>query len=71
VVNATERYEANPTTENLRDIAVSSAPWNFTPESVQAGAGLLARMPYNEPAVKWSDEHFDQSVEPHCCTCEF
>ncbi len=29
VAVATERYEADPTDANLRDLAVASAPWNF------------------------------------------
>jgi len=59
VATATERYEADPTDANLREIAVCSAAWNFTPASVEAGAELLGRMPYNGAAVAWSDEHFD------------
>jgi pimeloyl-ACP methyl ester carboxylesterase len=59
VAAATERYEAAPTDAHLRDIAVASAPWNFTPEGLAAGKDLLARMPYNGAAVAWSDEHFD------------
>ena len=61
VVTATERYEADPTNEHLRDIAVSSAAWNFTPEGVERGAELLGRMPYNGAAVAWSDDHFDHT----------
>lgn len=56
---ATRRYEAAPSIENLRDLAVASAPWNFTPDAVAAGSRLLADMPYNPAAVAWSDEHFD------------
>lgn len=56
---ATTRYGADPTIENLRDLAVASAPWNFTPDGLSAGARLLAAMPYNPAAVAWSDEHFD------------
>jgi pimeloyl-ACP methyl ester carboxylesterase len=61
VVTATERYEADPTDANLREIAVCSAAWNFTPASVEAGAELLGRMPNNGTAVAWSDEHFDHA----------
>jgi len=59
VAAATERYVADPTAETLRDLAVASAPWNFTEEGLERGAELLGRMPYNGPAVAWSDEHFD------------
>lgn len=56
---ATAGYEAEPTAERLRDLAVASAPWNFTPAGLPAGTRLLAGMPYNPAAVAWSDEHFD------------
>lgn len=60
VIEATRRFEADPTDATLADIAVASAPWNFTPESLQNGRDLLARMPYNRLAVEWSDRHFDR-----------
>ena len=60
VAAAAERYEADPTDDNLAGIAVASAPWNFTAEGLGAGRELLARMPYNRLAVEWSDQHFDQ-----------
>ncbi|MDA0179860.1 alpha/beta hydrolase [Solirubrobacter phytolaccae] len=63
VTAATERYEADPSDANLREIAVESATWNFTPEGVEAGAELLGRMPYNGAAVAWSDAHFDHTYE--------
>ena len=63
VVEATERYEAEPSDERLKDIAVASAPWNFTAEGVEAGARLLARMPYNRAAVDWSAANFDDTYE--------
>jgi pimeloyl-ACP methyl ester carboxylesterase len=56
---ATAAYEANPTAVNLGRVAVASAPWNFTPDGVAAGAELLARMPYNTAAVDWSVRNFD------------
>jgi pimeloyl-ACP methyl ester carboxylesterase len=58
---ATRIYESEPTAANLRDVAVHSAPWDFTPASVDAGADLLGRMPYNGAAVAWSDDHFDHT----------
>lgn len=58
---ATRAYEAERTPERLRDLAVASAPWNFTPASEARGRALLARMPYNVEAVDWSDQHFDNS----------
>jgi pimeloyl-ACP methyl ester carboxylesterase len=59
VDEATARYEADHTDEQLARVAVASAPWNFAPETVEIGAELLARMPYNGAAVKWSDDNFD------------
>lgn len=56
---ATHRYEAEPTNENLGDIAVASAEWNFPPRSVERGREFLSRMPYNQDAVAWSDRAFD------------
>jgi alpha-beta hydrolase superfamily lysophospholipase len=54
-------YEADPTDEHLRRLTVASAPWNFTPAGVVAGAELLARMPYNAAAVDWSARNFDSA----------
>ncbi|GAA1873277.1 alpha/beta hydrolase [Pseudonocardia ailaonensis] len=59
VDEATRRYEADPTNENLGAIAVASAEWNFTAGTVDRGREFLARMPYNKDAVAWSDVHFD------------
>ena len=59
VAAATVAYEAEPTDVHLRDLAVASTEWNFTPEGVAAGRELLARMPYNGAAVAWSANHFD------------
>jgi pimeloyl-ACP methyl ester carboxylesterase len=56
---AADRYERDPTVENLRALAVASAPWNFNPEGLAAGTDLLSAMPYNTAAVEWSDLHFD------------
>lgn len=56
---ATTIYEADRRDENIAAIAVASAEWNFTPEGVERGRELLARMPYNAAAVDWSDAHFD------------
>lgn len=63
VAEATARYDADPTNENLRELAVQSAPWNFQPGSLTTGAELLARMPYNSRAAQWSDRHFDRDYE--------
>jgi pimeloyl-ACP methyl ester carboxylesterase len=63
VEQATARYESDPTDENLRAVAVESAPWNFTGQSVAKGAEILARMPYNTRAVQWSDANFDRSYQ--------
>jgi pimeloyl-ACP methyl ester carboxylesterase len=59
VDEATRHFEAEPTNDNLRAIAVASAEWNFPPQSVAAGREFLGRMPYNQAAVAWSDSHFD------------
>jgi pimeloyl-ACP methyl ester carboxylesterase len=56
---AAQAYEAEPTNERMRDIAVASAEWNFAPAGLAAGRDLLARMPYNRTAVEWSDRYFD------------
>jgi pimeloyl-ACP methyl ester carboxylesterase len=48
-----------PTSATIRDVAVASAEWNFAAGSVEAGRELLGRMPYNVPAVDWSDRNFD------------
>jgi alpha-beta hydrolase superfamily lysophospholipase len=45
VEEATRRYEADPTDANLGEIAVASAPWNFTPGGVAAGRQFLGRCP--------------------------
>lgn len=58
---ATARYEADRTPDRLRDIAIASTAWNFTPESFERGRELLAGMPYNPSAVDWSDRHFDDT----------
>ena len=60
VAAAAERYAADPTDDNLGQIAVASASWNFTADGLAAGRELLSRMPYNRPAVEWSDQHFDR-----------
>lgn len=54
-------YEAERTPERLRDMAVASAEWNFTPQSLDAGRKLLSEMPYRPEAVDWSDAHFDHT----------
>lgn len=63
VQRATGRYEADPTNENLRAVAIASAPWNFTSYGVARGADLLARMPYNTHAAGWSAANFDHNYE--------
>lgn len=60
---ATAIYEADRRDENIAAIAVASAPWNFTPGSVELGKNLLSRMPYCSVAVDWSDAHFDHTYE--------
>jgi pimeloyl-ACP methyl ester carboxylesterase len=61
VEKAAREFEKNRTNEKLRDIAVASAEWNFTAESVDMGRQFLARMPYNFQAADWSDHCFDNT----------
>jgi pimeloyl-ACP methyl ester carboxylesterase len=61
VAAATERFEREPNNSTLGDLAVATAPWNFTPAALPAGRELLARMPYNRDAVEWSDQNFDRT----------
>lgn len=63
VEHAGTRYESDPTNDNLRAVAVASAPWNFTDHGVARGTDLLARMPYNKDAERWSDANFDHDYE--------
>ncbi|WP_253861714.1 alpha/beta fold hydrolase [Mycobacterium asiaticum] len=63
VEKATARFESEPTDENLRAVAVASAPWNFLDHAVAAGTKLLTRMPYNVDAVRWSAENFDRDYQ--------
>jgi pimeloyl-ACP methyl ester carboxylesterase len=58
---ATAAFEQDRTDANLGRVAVASAPWNFAPGYVDAGAQLLRRMPYNVAAVDWSAEEFDNT----------
>jgi pimeloyl-ACP methyl ester carboxylesterase len=58
---ALEAYQAHPDADRLRDLAVASAEWNFTPGSLARGRALLQAMPYNCAAVEWSDRCFDQT----------
>lgn len=61
VDEATRAYEADPSDDRLRALAVASAEWNFAPSSVARGRELLARMPYNRAAVDWSARAFDDT----------
>ncbi len=61
VASAAGRFAAEPTAENLRELVVASAAWNFPPETLPAGARMLARLPYNPDAVAWSATHFDET----------
>jgi len=54
-------YEADPSPDRLRDVAVASAEWNFTAKSLRTGRDLLSRMPYRPEAVAWSDLNFDST----------
>jgi pimeloyl-ACP methyl ester carboxylesterase len=56
---AMARYVADKSNVNIAEFAVASAEWNFTPEGVERGRELLARMPYSSASVDWSEAHFD------------
>ncbi|VTU41435.1 Alpha/beta hydrolase family protein (plasmid) [Variovorax sp. PBS-H4] len=58
---ATDRYNRQPGDDTLRDLAVASAPWNFTAQGLAAGRDLLSRLPYNSAAVEWSSAHVDRT----------
>jgi len=45
--------------ENLLDMCVASAPWNFTSGFVEQGREFLGRMPYNPAPVQSSEINFD------------
>lgn len=54
-----QAFERQRTAENLRALTVAAAPWNFTPEALDAGRSLLAGLPYNVAAFDWSEQCFD------------
>ncbi len=59
VESAAARYVADKSDANIAAMAVASAEWNFTPEGVERGRELLARMPYSAASIEWSDMNFD------------
>lgn len=63
VDEAAAHYTVERTPERLRDVAVASAEWNFTSDSIDRGRELLGRMPYNPEAVDWSERNFDDVYE--------
>jgi pimeloyl-ACP methyl ester carboxylesterase len=60
---AKAHYESDPTNDNLRAIAVESAPWSFIGPGIATGRQLLTRMAYNQDAVRWSAQHFDRDYQ--------
>ena len=60
---AAATYEQDPSVANLMRLAVASAEWNFTPQALDAGRTLLARLPYNGAAVAWSEANFDHTYK--------
>ncbi len=60
VAAAATAYERDPSQARLRDLAVASAPWNFTAAGLEAGRSLLEGLPYNAAAVSWSADNFDR-----------
>jgi pimeloyl-ACP methyl ester carboxylesterase len=58
-VTAAAAYAAGKPNVRLAELAVASAPWNFSPSGLDAGRELLMRMPYNQHAVEWSHAEFD------------
>lgn len=63
VDEATARYEQCPGNAILRELAMASAPWNFTDAGLAAGRALLGRADYNYRAVQWADAHFDHDYQ--------
>jgi pimeloyl-ACP methyl ester carboxylesterase len=58
---ATAIYKHKRTSAAMRDIAVASAEWSFTTQSLDVGRKLLGRMPYNGLAIAWSARNFDET----------
>ena len=58
---ATAVYEHERTPAAMREIAIASAAWSFTTQSLDAGRNLLRRLPYNGLAVTWSAHNFDET----------
>jgi pimeloyl-ACP methyl ester carboxylesterase len=58
---ATAIYKHKRTWAAMRDIAIASAEWSFTTQSLALGRELLGRMPYNGLAIAWSARNFDET----------
>jgi len=58
---ATAIYKHKRTSAAMRDIAIASAEWSFTTQSLDVGRKLLGRMPYNALAIAWSARNFDET----------
>ena len=58
---ATAIYKREGASVAMRDIAIASAEWSFTTQSLDVGRKLLGRMPYNGLAVAWSARNFDET----------
>ena len=58
---ATAIYKYKRTSAAMCDIAVASAEWSFTTQSLALGKELLGRMPYNGLAIAWSARNFDET----------
>ena len=58
---ATAIYKHKRTSAAMRDIAIASAEWSFTTQSLDVGRKLLGRVPYNGLAIAWSARNFDET----------
>ncbi|MFJ9411514.1 alpha/beta fold hydrolase [Streptomyces sp. NPDC101393] len=63
VDTAAERYAAHPNDQNLRDLTLAAAPWNFSEAALAEGRSLLEGLPYHHAAVAWADAHFDDTYQ--------
>ena len=59
VEEATARFEADPTNENLRELSMLCAAWNFGPMRSTPAASSSAGWPTTATRSAWSAEHFD------------
>lgn len=56
-----DAYDRDSTNQTLKALTVASAPYLFTSRSLEEGRRLLASLPYQAEACRWSEEHFDKT----------